>query len=85
MAKGQSGTIPNGTRVSWHYRGAIGHGTIKGVSKRGTSAANTEYSIRESDHHPGEPAVVRHYGRALTRHGAGKRSSGRKSSRSRGR
>ena len=61
----------NGERVSWKYRGAVGHGTITGVYKRGTTAANTEYSIREKDHHPGERAVLHHYGRALRRAGAG--------------
>jgi len=60
-------TIPVGTAVSWHYRSAIGHGTVVGVHKRGTTAANTMYSIREHDHHPGEPDVVFHSGKALTR------------------
>ena len=60
-------TIPAGTAVSWHYRSAIGHGTVSGVHKRGTTAANTMYSIKEHDHHPGEPAVVFHSGKALTR------------------
>jgi hypothetical protein len=60
-------TIPVGTKVSWHYRSAIGHGTVTGVSKMGTNAANTMYSVRETDHHPGEPAVVRHSGKALKR------------------
>lgn len=60
-------TIPAGTAVSWHYRSAIGHGTVIGVHKRGTTAANTMYSIKEHDHHPGEPDVVFHSGKALTR------------------
>jgi hypothetical protein len=60
-------TIPAGTTVSWHYRSAIGHGTVTGIHKRGTTAANTMYSIREHDHHPGEPAVVFHSGKALSR------------------
>lgn len=59
--------IPKGTAVSWHYRSAIGHGTVQGVHTLGTQPANTLYSIREHDHHPGEPDVVLHYGRALTR------------------
>jgi hypothetical protein len=25
------------------------------------------YSVRETDHHPGEPAIVHHSGKALTR------------------
>lgn len=62
-------TIPAGTAVSWHYRSAIGHGTVTGVHKHGTTAANTMYSIAEHDHHPGEPAVVFHSGKALTRTG----------------
>lgn len=56
-----------GTDVSWHYRSAIGHGTIKGVHKLGTSHGTTEYSIEEHDHHPGESAVVYHFGSALRR------------------
>lgn len=60
-------TIPAGTSVTWHYRSAIGHGTVKGVHKLGTTAANTMYSVSEHDHHPGEPAVVIHSGKALTR------------------
>lgn len=58
-------TIPNGTSVSWHYRSAIGHGTVTGVHKLGTTADNTMYSIAEHDHHPGEPDVVFHSGKAL--------------------
>ena len=58
-------TIPTGTSVTWHYRSAIGHGTVTGVHKLGTTADNTMYSIAENDHHPGEPAVVFHSGKAL--------------------
>ena len=61
------GAIPAGAAVSWHYRSAINHGSITGVHKRGTTAANTMYSIAEYDHHPGEPAIVFHSGKALTR------------------
>ena len=60
-------TWARGTAVEWHYRSAIGHGTIAGVSKLGTTHATTRYKIREHDHHPGEPAYVYHYGRALRR------------------
>jgi hypothetical protein len=60
-------TIRAGTAVSWHYRSAIGHGTVTGVHKLGTTSDNTMYSIDEHDHHPGEPAVVHHSGKALTR------------------
>lgn len=60
-------TIPVGTSVTWHYRSAIGHGTVAGVHKHGTTADDTMYSITEHDHHPGEPAVVFHSGKALTR------------------
>lgn len=59
-------TLKRGTHVSWHYRGAIGHGTIAGVYKKGTTSATTEYSINESDHHPGEAKVLHHFGRALS-------------------
>ncbi len=62
-------TIPAGTAVTWHYRSAIGHGTVTGVHKAGTTADNTMYSIKQHDHHPGEPAVVHHSGKALTRTG----------------
>ncbi|MEO7042651.1 MAG: hypothetical protein ABI035_10360 [Gemmatimonadaceae bacterium] len=60
-------TIPANTAVSWHYRSAIGHGTVTGVHKLGSTADNTMYSINEHDHHPGEPDVVFHSGKALTR------------------
>ena len=60
-------TIPAGTEVTWHYRSAIGHGTVKSIFKKGTNADNTEYSIEQHDHHPGESATVHHYGKALTR------------------
>lgn len=59
-------TIPKGTAVTWHYRSAIGHGTVIGVHKLGTNADNTMYSIAEHDHHPGVPDVVFHSGKALT-------------------
>lgn len=59
-------TIPVGSRVSYHYRSAVGHGRVVGIHKMGTNADTTEYSIRESDHHPGEPSIVYHYGRILT-------------------
>ena len=59
-------TIPVGTKVTWHYRSAIGHGTVKGVHEMGTHADNTMYSITQHDHHPGEPSIVHHSGKALT-------------------
>lgn len=64
-------TLAKGTHVTWHYRGAIGHGVIVGVHKLGTTADNTEYSIRQSDHHVSksgskEHAIVFHYREALT-------------------
>lgn len=65
-------TIPRGTPVTWHYRSAIGHGSIAGIKKRGKTSASTEYRIREKDHHKGEPKVVNHYGRALRRSGKGR-------------
>ena len=46
-----------------------GASTVAGVHERGTTAANTMYSIKQHDHHPGEPAVVHHSGKALTRAG----------------
>ncbi|GAB3784919.1 hypothetical protein [Dyella agri] len=59
-------TIPVGTKVTWHYRSAIGHGTVKGVHEMGTNTDNTMYSVAQHDHHPGEPAIVHHSGKALT-------------------
>jgi hypothetical protein len=63
--------LKNGTNVTWHYRSAIGHGTIKSVYKMGTNYDNTMYNIKQHDYHISktgskEPAVVHHYGRALT-------------------
>ena len=65
-------TIPAGTKVTWHYRSARGHGTVTGVHKLGTTAANTMYSVRESDHHVSatgskEKSIVFHSGAALSR------------------
>jgi hypothetical protein len=59
-------TLPAGTRVTWHYRSAIGHGTVVGVHKLGTTAENTMYDVRQHDHHPGEPAILHHSGKALS-------------------
>jgi len=59
-------TIPVGTSVTWRYRSAIGHGTVIGVHRIGTTADTTMYSVRQHDHHPGEPAVLHHSGKALT-------------------
>ena len=42
------------------------HGTVVGVHKIGTTRDNTMYSVRQHDHHPGEPAVLHHSGKALT-------------------
>jgi hypothetical protein len=60
-----------GTNVTWHYRSAIGHGTIESVYKLGKTPEDTEYNIRQHDHHVSaaghkEAAIVHHYGRALT-------------------
>jgi surface antigen len=60
-------TIPAGTSVTWHYRSAIGHGTVVRVHKMGTTADNTMYAVRQHDHHPGEPAIVHHTGKALSK------------------
>lgn len=65
-AKQMAKPLPNGTHVTWHYRSAIGHGTIVGVAKQATKAEKILYKIREHDHHPGEPDIVEHYGSALT-------------------
>lgn len=60
-------TIPVGTKVHWTYRSATGTGYITGVHKLGTTADNTEYSIRQTDDHVSatgskEPTIVYHYG-----------------------
>ena len=60
-------TIPRGTKVSWHYRSAIGHGYVVGVHKMGTNAGNTMYNVREIDHHLGEKSILHHSGKALKR------------------
>ena len=60
-------TIPAGTEVTWHYRSAIGHGTVDGIHKKETNADNTMYSSAQQDHHPGEPVIVVHSGKASTR------------------
>jgi surface antigen len=59
-------TLPAGTHVTWHYRSAIGHGTVVGVHKLGTNADSTMYDVRQDDHHPGEPAILHHSGKALS-------------------
>lgn len=59
-------TISAGTKVTWHYRSGIGHGTIEGVHKLGKTNADTMYSIRQHDHHEGEDAVVYHSGAAVS-------------------
>lgn len=63
--------LANGTKVRYHYRSAMGHGVIIGIHKHAATSDDTEYSIREADHHVAadgskEPAIVYHYGRALT-------------------
>jgi hypothetical protein len=60
-------TIAAGTNVTWHYRSAIGHGTVVGVRTMGTTADNTMYNVRQHDHHPGEPEIVHHTGKALSK------------------
>lgn len=59
-------TIPDGTSVTWHYRSAIGHGTVTGIHKMGTNADNTMYSVKETDHHKGESDILHHTGKALS-------------------
>lgn len=58
-------TIPVGTSVWWHYRSAIGHGTVKGIYKKGTNKDNTIYNVEEHDHHEGEKSILHHAGSAL--------------------
>jgi hypothetical protein len=33
----------------------------------GTTADNTMYNVRQHDHHPGEPEIVHHTGKALSK------------------
>lgn len=58
-------TIPVGTKVTWHYRSAIGHGKVIGIYKLGTTADKTMYKVKQTDYHPGEPAILHHSGKAL--------------------
>ena len=75
-----------GKSVEYHYRSATGHGTVTGVAHQGTTRDTTEYTIHELDHHPGEPATVRHHGSALhtttaaANHAAVKREDANKNS-----
>lgn len=57
--------LAKGTKVWWRYRSAIGHGEIEGVHKMGTTNNTTEYDVKEFDHHPDEPDIVPHFGKAL--------------------
>lgn len=59
-------TYKRGRRVRWPYRGAIGHGEIVRVYKLGKDNDSTEYVVKEFDHHPGEKALLHHFGRVLT-------------------
>lgn len=59
------GTFKKGDKVSWPYRGAIGHGTVVGVATKGNTPATTRYKVREHDHHPGEKDILIHTGKAL--------------------
>lgn len=54
-----------GDYVEWSYRGATGHGKIVGVAKEGPTPDETEYRVKEYDHHTGEKNVLNHYGKAL--------------------
>lgn len=72
MAKRPSWVIPNGTPVSWRYRTTRGYGYTEDVVKLGSSAADTEYSIRQVDNHVSssgshEPSRVRHFGSDIRR------------------
>lgn len=60
-------TLKRGTKVRWPYRGAVGHGEVVKVLKLGKTNADTEYVVREFDHHPGEKDLLHHYGKVLTR------------------
>ena len=53
-------TIPVGTKVTWYYRSAIGHGTVKGVHEKGTKLSRMMIVLRN-------PAIVVHSGKALAR------------------
>lgn len=60
------GCFQTGDKVTWHYRSAIGHGRVIGVHRKGEDCDTTMYSVRQSDHHSGEPATVYHSGAALS-------------------
>lgn len=52
--------------VFWHYRSGIGHGYVRSVARDDDDPAKVLYNIDQVDNHPGEPAVVKHTGAALT-------------------
>lgn len=54
-----------GSKVHYNYRSAVGHGTISGIAKQGKSRDTTEFKVKQADHHKGEPAVVKHWGKLL--------------------
>lgn len=64
-----SWVIPNGTPVSWDYRGTKGYGHIVSVETLGKTNADTSYKVSPSDRrfHPGEPEFRTHTGADITR------------------
>lgn len=64
-----SWVIPNGTPVSWDYRGSKGYGHIEGVHELGKDHATTMYTVSPADRrfHPGEPATRVHAGSDIHR------------------
>lgn len=62
--------FPDGTSVWYHYRSAIGHATVMGVAKYGSTWDKTEFLLEQHDHHVSssgskEKKVIKHYGSAL--------------------
>ncbi len=50
--------LPNGTKVSYNYRGSKHYGTIVGIHKQGDKSSNTSYSVRPHKHYQGEDATI---------------------------
>lgn len=64
-----SWVIPNGTPVSWVYRGSKGYGHVVSVVELGKTNADTRYKVKPADRkfHPGEPEFRIHTGADITK------------------
>lgn len=60
---------PAGTEVHFNYRGFSGTGVVEGVHERGTTHANTMYTVRPHKTHPGGPKLIHRTGAHLRKVG----------------